>query len=275
MLKKIILNGREIQYDFQRKKVKNVNLRIKPDQTIHVSAGRWVSEEFIRSFIISKADYILSALDRYAEMAKNAPRPKCYVDGEMISVLGLERELKVVGGCKRNCVEFEENFDSAVGSNNYGIGSKCSVASNGHDGDDGINGVNRYVVLKVKDVDDFELKKKVIDKWLTELCKEVVEEVCREVYPAFEQYGIAFPELKFRKMVSRWGSCQPNRGILTFNTLLVEAPIECIEYVVVHEFTHFLHPDHSKRFYAKVAEIMPDWRERKGRLERYSVRSRE
>lgn len=234
MIKKIVLNGREIQYDLQRKKVKNVNLRIKPDQTIHVSAGRWVSEEFIRSFIISKADYILNALDRYAEMAKNAPKPKQYVDGEMISVLGLERELKVVGGCKRNGVEVEEN-----------------------------------IILRVKDADDFELKKKVVDKWLTELCKEVVGKVCREVYPVFEQYGIAFPELKFRKMVSRWGSCQPNRGILTFNTVLVEAPIECVEYVVVHEFTHFLHPDHSKRFYAKVAEIMPDWKERKGRLERY------
>lgn len=252
MIKKIILNGREIQYDLQRKKVKNVNLRIKPDQTIHVSAGRWVSEEFVRNFIISKADYILSALDRYAEMAKNAPKPKCYVDGETISVLGIERELKVVGGCKRNGVEIEESFDA-------GSGDRCGSG-------------NGRVVLRVKDADDFELKKKVIDKWLIELCKDVVGEVCREVYPAFEQYGIAFPEIKFRKMVSRWGSCQPNRGILTFNTLLVETPIECIEYVVVHEFTHFLHPDHSKRFYAKVAEIMPDWKERKGRLERYGVR---
>ena len=95
--------------------------------------------------------------------------------------------------------------------------------------------------------------------------------VCEAVYPKFQKYGVKFPMLKFRKMISRWGSCQPKRGILTFNISLIEAPIACIEYVVVHEFTHFLQPNHSKKFYTQLTMFMPDWVERKKILEKCGV----
>ena len=72
-------------------------------------------------------------------------------------------------------------------------------------------------------------------------------------------------------MISRWGSCQPKRGSLTFNIALIEAPISCIEYVVVHEFTHFLQPNHSKMFYTQLTMFMPDWMERKKLLEKYEI----
>ena len=54
--------------------------------------------------------------------------------------------------------------------------------------------------------------------------------------------------------------------MLTFNTLLIEAPVECIEYVVAHEFTHFLEANHSKNFYNKLEKIIPDWKQRKNLL---------
>ena len=61
------------------------------------------------------------------------------------------------------------------------------------------------------------------------------------------------------------------RGILTFNTGLVHADAECIEYVVVHEFCHFLHPDHSPAFHADMTRLMPDWKQRKKRLNETSL----
>lgn len=95
-----------------------------------------------------------------------------------------------------------------------------------------------------------------------------IEATCENVYPKFKKYGVTYPQLKFRNMVSRWGSCQPKRGSLTFNISLVEAPMSCIEYVVTHEFTHFLHPNHSKNFYQTLSMFMPDWQDRKNILER-------
>ena len=233
MIKEIVLNGKRIEYDLQRKDVKNINLRIKADRTISVSANARVPERVIEDFIESKSEYILKALAHYEELAKYAPKPKQYLDGESFRILGHDRRLKIIEGNK-NKVEYDES----------------------------------YIMLTVKDSTDFTLKKKLIDRWLMSICKDTIQSLCDAIYPKFQKYEVAYPTIRYRNMVSRWGSCQPKRGILTFNYALVEAPISCIEYVVVHEFTHFLHPNHSKKFYQQLAMFMPDWEVRKKILEK-------
>lgn len=232
MIKYIVLNGKEISYEFERKQVKNLNLRIKADQSIYVSANEKVSEKTVEDFLFSKADYILNALEKYAEIAKYAPKPKEYVDGETFTFLGRELRLKVIKG--KNQVTSDES----------------------------------YITLSVNDPNNFERKKRMMERYTKTMCMEVLSNICEAVYPKFQKYGVDYPALRFRNMVSRWGSCQPKRKVLTFNIALVEAPISCIEYVVVHEFTHFLEPNHSRRFYQKLAMFMPDWQERKAILEK-------
>ena len=84
--------------------------------------------------------------------------------------------------------------------------------------------------------------------------------MCKKAYPYFELRGIEYPEIKFKKMISRWGSCHSKRKILTFNINLMYARLECIEYVVLHEFTHFLVPNHSSKFYDELKKVCPDWK---------------
>ena len=86
-----------------------------------------------------------------------------------------------------------------------------------------------------------------------------------------EKYGVEFPMIRFRAMVSRWGSSQPRRKVLTFNRRLIEMPKICIEYVVLHEFVHFLQADHSRRFYALMTMFMPDWKKRAQLLEKEGI----
>ena len=93
-----------------------------------------------------------------------------------------------------------------------------------------------------------------------------VNELCERVYHAFEAKGIKYPTVKFRRMRTKWGICRPERGELTFSYMLAAAPVECIEYVVYHEFTHFIHPNHSKAFYESLERLLPDFKERKKRL---------
>jgi len=231
MTKEIILNNQKITYELNRKNVKNLNLRIKPDGTISVSANNRISEERINLFLIEHTDFILNALKKYEEVAKNRPKENELKTGETIKILGSERTLKVEVGNKNN-----------VFCDKY------------------------FFVLTVKDINDFELKQKTIDKWKKEQATKLVTEICEAMYPYFKKYVPVFPEIKFRKMTSRWGSCRPKANILTFNTALIEAPVECIEYVVAHEFTHFLEANHSKNFYNKLEKIMPDWKERKKKL---------
>ena len=58
------------------------------------------------------------------------------------------------------------------------------------------------------------------------------------------------------------------KGIVTLDERLLEALFNCIEYVVMHEFCHFVHPNHSKQFYAFLTMLMPDWKQRKETLDK-------
>ncbi|MBQ7040162.1 MAG: DUF45 domain-containing protein [Clostridia bacterium] len=173
-----------INYTLHIKNVKNINLRIKPDGSVHVSANRFVKRSVIDEFVKSKETFILKALKEYAEK-RELPKISYYSEEEL---------------------------------------------------------------------------------------KSLIVSLCEKAYPYFEERGLkAFPEIKFKKMKSRWGSCHPKKGILTFSTHLKNAPYECILYVVLHEFTHFLQANHSKQFYEEFEKVCPCWKEHKKRLKEISI----
>ena len=101
--------------------------------------------------------------------------------------------------------------------------------------------------------------------------KSVILDICKSVYPYYENRGVKFPEIKFRPMTSCWGNCRSVKGILTFNTNLMYAPLECIEYVVFHEFTHFLQSNHSKKFYEELSVVCPDWKDKRKMLKEIRI----
>ena len=80
--------------------------------------------------------------------------------------------------------------------------------------------------------------------------------------------NIKMPEIKVRKMKTRWGSCIPSKNKITLNIALIYVPKECMEYVVLHELVHFLEPNHGKRFYGIIEEYMTDYKEIRKKLNR-------
>ena len=227
--KRMVLAGdQEISYVLERKQVKNLNLRIRKDGSVFVSASDAVPFEEVDEFVCNKASYILNAVKRFNEIALHKPQPKKYVSGETFYLQGRGLRLKVSRA------------------------AKDSISS------DGV-----YIHLKVKDVNDFEKKRRMVNRFLDSQCKIIFGEVMDELYPLFKKYGIEKPTLKIRDMETRWGSCLPKKGIITLNKRLLEAPRNCIEYVVMHELCHFMHPNHSKYFYAFLSMLMPDWKDRK------------
>ena len=86
----------------------------------------------------------------------------------------------------------------------------------------------------------------------------------RQVFPAFAgALGGRMPVVKVRAMTSRWGVCAPAKRQITFALALYDMPPEAQLYVVVHEFCHFLVPNHSPAFWAEVEKRLPDWKARR------------
>lgn len=235
-MRTIVFTGINIEYLLKRKPVKNLNLRIHSDCSIVVSASEKISADKVDAFVAEKGAYILSSIQRFKRIKEYEMPPKRYISGETFDILGRGIRLKVQQG------------------------TKDSIFS------DGI-----YLYLTVTDQDDYFKKEKLVQKFLEKECRQVFSETIQQLFPMFQKYGVNMPTLRIRTMKTRWGSCSPSRGIITLNKQLLEAPRNCIEYVVLHEFCHFIHPNHSKQFYSFVAMLMPDWRERKTQLDKNAV----
>jgi predicted metal-dependent hydrolase len=228
MQRTIQIEGSPLQYILERKNVKNLNLHVRKDGSIYVSANAMVPEEKIDEFLVSKGTFIRNAQRRFQEQEQCKPLPKQYVSGETFYIQGRALRLKVT----------QTNKDNVYS--------------------DGV-----YLFLEVRDLGDFVKKERLVKGFLDRQCKMVFGEIVEELYPIFQKYGVAPPVLRIRNMDTRWGSCLPGKGVITLNKRLLEAPRNCIEYVVMHEFCHFIHPNHSRHFYDFLTMLMPDWKERK------------
>lgn len=178
MKKKVVYQNKNLYYDLVYKRVKNINLRIRQDGAVTVSANKGVPEAVVEAFVLSRAEWIFDVLEKC--QSQKAPPLIAYFSEEEVKALVLS--------------------------------------------------------------------------------------LCKRVYPYYEARGISFPTVKFRRMTSCWGNCRPKQGVLTFSTNLMYVPRECVEYVVWHEFTHFLQANHSKLFYDELVKVCPDWKERRGEL---------
>ncbi len=105
----------------------------------------------------------------------------------------------------------------------------------------------------------------------TDRKEQYLREVVAGVYPLFAAYRIPYPELKFRKMVSQYGNCRTRTSVITLNKALTQIPLECVEYVAVHELAHLIEANHGKNFYRIIGQVMPDYRIREERLQQYAL----
>ncbi len=97
--------------------------------------------------------------------------------------------------------------------------------------------------------------KKYIDKEIARIYSERME----YYYNKFEE-RIPVPNLKIRKMTSRWGVCNIKNHNITLNYQLSKYDICCLDYVIVHELSHFIHPNHSRDFWNLVGKYYPDYK---------------
>lgn len=110
---------------------------------------------------------------------------------------------------------------------------------------------------------------KTLNKYLSKYIHNIYEERLNYWYNIFEE-DIPTPNLKIRKMTSRWGVCNIQNKNITLNLELSKYDITALDYVIVHELSHFIHPNHSKEFWNLVSKYYPKYKDTRKYLKKNS-----
>ena len=105
----------------------------------------------------------------------------------------------------------------------------------------------------------------VVESEARAAARELVSTLARD---EAKHIGVRYHRIRIGGQRTRWGSCS-SRGTLSFNWRLVLAPVEVLDYVVVHELCHLRVPNHSRRFWALVERHRPHWRDQRDWLRRH------
>lgn len=210
-------------YEVHRKKVKNINLRIKPNMEIYISAPMNLHSDYIENFIRSKEKWIKQVLQKIEE-AKQNQLPSQYLSGEKHKYLGKEYELEVKQG-NSNRVSIKEG---------------------------------KIILTVISNIfENSDEKKKVMEKWYFENAQKVFVNTIQKWLEILDE---SIEKLSIKPMKSRWGSCNYVKRYINLNTELIKrTPFE-IEYVVLHELTHLKYPNHGKGFYRYIENYMPNYK---------------
>ena len=222
----LVYGDRRIPYRLRRSDRKGLRIVVRPDLTVTADAPRGFSEEEVTTVIDAKARWVARQVESFTEFHP-LPTPHRFVSGETLVYLGRQYRLKVE------------------------TGAKAPAKLRG-----------RYLHVAVPDKGDRTAVRQAVQRWYRGRAEEVFRRYLARCLEVAERHGVREPEMMIRQMRTRWGSCS-SAGRLTLNVKLVQAPVHCIEYVIMHELCHLVHHDHSARFYRLLGRCMPDWERRR------------
>ncbi|WP_433965881.1 YgjP-like metallopeptidase domain-containing protein [Tunturiibacter gelidiferens] len=127
-----------------------------------------------------------------------------------------------------------------------------------------------FVMVYLPDPKNAGAVESLIRQWYQERAKAVFGSRLDTIYDETKGQLPSKPTLRVQRMIRRWGSCA-NQNLIVLNTSLVQAPIRCIDYVIVHEICHLSFHDHSRKFWRLLTRSIPDWELAKKHLESTSI----
>lgn len=107
-----------------------------------------------------------------------------------------------------------------------------------------------------------------VDKWYKKQAKIIFKKHLDEIYKTFSR-KIVYQELRIRKMTTRWGVCNTKTKVITLNLELIKRDEKYLDYVIVHELSHLIHPNHSSKFWELVEENFPKYKQIKKEMKEF------
>lgn len=223
---KLVVNG--ITITVIQKNIKNMHLYVKPpDGHVEVSAPVQLSIESIEMFVRTKMSWIKRQQEKFALQPRQTERE--YASGEAFFVWGVQYYLLV----------------------NYSYKGNSLVL----DGDKAILTVRKESTAKQREA------------WVNEWYRDRLKEQIDSLLPKWEKItGLYCSSWQTKYMTTRWGTCNTNTGKIWLNLQLAKKPIECLEYVILHELVHLKEKNHGEKFVALMDKYMPNWRDIRKKL---------
>jgi predicted metal-dependent hydrolase len=217
------INIRDIEVLVVRKDIKNLHLSVHPPEgRVRISVPLSVGDDQVRLAIIGRLPWIRKRQKHFREQPRQSAREM--VTGESHYVFG-----------KRYLLELVERW----GKHEIIVKNNTTLQLHVRPG---TTTANRLLVLN--DWYRVQLKKRIpslLDKWQSKI-------------------GVEASSWSVKRMRTRWGSCNIQRKRIWLNLELAKKPIECLEYVLVHELVHLLERHHNDRFRAFLDRFLPIWR---------------
>lgn len=204
------------------KNIKNLNLRIIPHEPcVKISVPMRMPIQSVYAFVAEKHDWITKQQKKLRCHTRAIQHHYC--DGEKHEFFGKAYELKRI-----------PTF------------TQSKAALNG-----------TTLELHINQNTTQSQHQRVIENWYRHELKQRIAGLIKK----YEQITkLQVLEFGVKKMKTRWGTCNPHARRIWLNLELAKKPIECLEYVVLHEMTHFVELKHNKRFYDYISRYIPDWK---------------
>ena len=218
-----------IQVEVVRKDIKNLHLGVYPPQgRVRVAVPLVVSDEAVRLAVIDKLGWIRRQQAKFAEQPRQSKREM--VNGESHYFLGRRYRLRV------------------------------------HEQDGPARAAQRGVAtldLFVRPDSSAEQRESVLLRWHREQLRALIPPLLDKWQAAL---GVQVTDWGIKRMKTKWGSCNPSARRVWINLELAKKPLQCLEYIVVHELVHLLERHHNERFTSLMDANLPQWRQYRGML---------
>lgn len=214
-------NGQEINILIEYKKRKSISIKIDYDLKVRVLVPKEANQEQVMNIVESKLDLISKKLYEIRTLSQKQKIDK--TKDKQVLYMGKKYSIKI-------------NVDKNLEKNNIFM-QKDSI------------------IVNIQKEDDKQINS-IIESYLKRECLKNIKKRILYHQSNFKSKPKSVKVVESNKF---WGLCSSNRDI-QFNWKLIMAPIEVIDYVIIHEMSHMAHMNHSKSFWKMVAKIMPEYK---------------
>jgi len=225
----VLLQIGELEIQLHRKAIKNLHLSVLPPEgCVRVSAPLTMTDTAIRMAVISRIPWIKKQRSAFINQSRQSAREM--VNGECHYVWGRKYRLNIIQTSGQHKVE--------------------------------LGNTNR-LDMYVRSGTSMQNKNKLIEAFYRQQLQERLNQLCLFLIP---KIGVSPDFIGIRKMKTRWGSSNPSSKRIWINLELAKKPVECLEFILVHELAHLIERHHNERFVMYMDQFLPQWRERKALL---------